>query len=396
MFNHFFFSLFDVLLLVGIIQGFITIFLILLKYQKQTDKILLALILFIFNLLCFRILSHTLHFWDTNFFRYFPLPVELVIGPLLWLYILSLIKSPFKLQQKQLIHFLPFFFSFCYGLFVYIQVLGSNNMHEKDQIAASLAFSKIRQIEDILTFISAAYYWYLGFKEINKYRHWLFANTSASNYPTYNWLKNILLLLSLFVLVFIFTTAIEYLVKGNNSSFIYWKLFFCYLAMLIYYLAFQGYRVEKMNPNLHEAQTKNNPACTDLMKAASVSSMAKEISSEKMAVVKAAILQGLEVKELYLNPELNLQTFAEQIQINSTEVSATIKLAFNSNFRNLINQYRVQRVKEIIKQDRAEKLSLLGIAYESGFNSEASFYRIFKSTAGTSPKEYMNQHSKKV
>jgi len=35
---------------------------------------------------------------------------------------------------------------------------------------------------------------------------------------------------------------------------------------------------------------------------------------------------------------------------------------------------------------------LLGVAIECGFNSEASFYRIFRQLEGMSPNEYMQQH----
>ncbi|MEP5105706.1 MAG: helix-turn-helix domain-containing protein [Ekhidna sp.] len=35
-----------------------------------------------------------------------------------------------------------------------------------------------------------------------------------------------------------------------------------------------------------------------------------------------------------------------------------------------------------------EHLSLLGIAFESGFNSKASFNRIFKEIKGKSPSQY--------
>ena len=38
-----------------------------------------------------------------------------------------------------------------------------------------------------------------------------------------------------------------------------------------------------------------------------------------------------------------------------------------------------------------EKLTLLGIAYESGFNSKTSFNRIFKEFTGQSPSSYLKK-----
>jgi AraC-like DNA-binding protein len=70
-------------------------------------------------------------------------------------------------------------------------------------------------------------------------------------------------------------------------------------------------------------------------------------------------------------------------------VSRVINSELKKNFRNLVNEYRVEEVKTRLNDPRSIQLSLLGIAYECGFNSEASFYRIFKNVVGVSPKEYL-------
>jgi AraC-like DNA-binding protein len=45
-------------------------------------------------------------------------------------------------------------------------------------------------------------------------------------------------------------------------------------------------------------------------------------------------------------------------------------------------------VKEKIKNGEAENLSLLGIAFDSGFNSKATFNRTFKKITGQSPSDF--------
>ncbi|MBE7172934.1 MAG: AraC family transcriptional regulator [Williamsia sp.] len=52
-----------------------------------------------------------------------------------------------------------------------------------------------------------------------------------------------------------------------------------------------------------------------------------------------------------------------------------------------INDYRIEAVKKRSEDPKSSRFSLLGVAYECGFDSETSFYRIFKSAAGMSPKE---------
>ncbi|WP_247233392.1 AraC family transcriptional regulator [Telluribacter sp. SYSU D00476] len=102
-------------------------------------------------------------------------------------------------------------------------------------------------------------------------------------------------------------------------------------------------------------------------------------------------MQALEEDELYLDPELNLQKLAERVGFSPAVVSAVINSAFQKSFRNLINEYRVAKVKQRLQDPATSYLSIGGIAYECGFNSEASFYRIFKAAEGVTPKEYLKQ-----
>jgi AraC-like DNA-binding protein len=46
---------------------------------------------------------------------------------------------------------------------------------------------------------------------------------------------------------------------------------------------------------------------------------------------------------------------------------------------------------KILLRDKLDKLTIEGIARESGFNSRASFYRAFKKYTAVSPSEFINQ-----
>ena len=43
----------------------------------------------------------------------------------------------------------------------------------------------------------------------------------------------------------------------------------------------------------------------------------------------------------------------------------------------------------MLKEDKHKQLSLLGIAQECGFNSKATFNRVFKKLTNYSPTEYL-------
>ena len=92
------FSLFDVIVLIGILQGVIASIQLFHHNRRSSDK-LLAWILVTTVLLNCKILLHTLGLWNTHLFRYFPLAVDLTIQPLLYLYVMSITESSPKLRR---------------------------------------------------------------------------------------------------------------------------------------------------------------------------------------------------------------------------------------------------------------------------------------------------------
>ena len=61
---------------------------------------------------------------------------------------------------------------------------------------------------------------------------------------------------------------------------------------------------------------------------------------------------------------------------------------FNKNFNEFINHYRVEACKAKILAGETIHLSLLGIAFECGFNSKATFNRTFKKLTGSTPSQF--------
>ena len=85
------FSLYDLLILFGIIQGVITSFLLIFSKMNTRSNKFLGLALLSFCFLSSKTLLHTLHLWDTTTFRFFPIGIELAIPPLFFYYVKSLV-----------------------------------------------------------------------------------------------------------------------------------------------------------------------------------------------------------------------------------------------------------------------------------------------------------------
>ena len=60
------------------------------------------------------------------------------------------------------------------------------------------------------------------------------------------------------------------------------------------------------------------------------------------------------------------------------------------NFYDFVNSYRVEEFITLAKKDIDKNFNLLGLAYESGFNSKSSFNQVFKKITGKTPSEFLN------
>ena len=102
------------------------------------------------------------------------------------------------------------------------------------------------------------------------------------------------------------------------------------------------------------------------------------------------ILMIMQESKPFLNPDLTLAGFAESIDNKPHTISKTINECFNKNFRDFINEYRVNEFIKKMDSEDAKNMTFLYLAYEAGFNSKSTFNLAFKKVTGLSPREYFS------
>jgi ABC-type antimicrobial peptide transport system permease subunit/AraC-like DNA-binding protein len=129
--------------------------------------------------------------------------------------------------------------------------------------------------------------------------------------------------------------------------------------------------------------------------------IAEESSPLPKSPIPAALKQKghwlkktIEARLLYQDPELSVSSLAEQLDMPAHELSRIINIALKKNFADLINEYRIRDVVAKMQNPAYDHITLLGIAYESGFNSKTTFNRTFKQMTGKSPAVYKNDLKK--
>ncbi len=117
----------------------------------------------------------------------------------------------------------------------------------------------------------------------------------------------------------------------------------------------------------------------------------KPVPEAKLAAKIDAIEQGIRDKKLFLESNINLERFAEQIGLRPRDVSAVLKLHYQSNFFEFINGYRVEEAKRLLALPEFKDETILEVIFKSGFNSPSAFHRFFKRMVGVTPTEYRKQ-----
>ncbi|MEA5461719.1 helix-turn-helix domain-containing protein [Arcicella sp. LKC2W] len=117
----------------------------------------------------------------------------------------------------------------------------------------------------------------------------------------------------------------------------------------------------------------------------------KEIDNDTIAHI-AENLSILVKKELYLKPNFSLEEAAKEMNVSKHVLSQYLNVMLGKSFTNLINEYRIEKAKELLEIE--SNLTVEGIGYDSGFSSKSTFFSTFKKITGKTPNEYQKMSLK--
>lgn len=330
--------------------------------NKQSNRFLALLIFTIFLWL----IDHFLRIADIygqNANLYFlPIFYSFAFGPLIYFYVKSLINQLFIFQRKDYLHFIPVLFQA--GLYIFLTT--------KDYDFKKWYWENIHQwitykIEFDGTFISMLIYLILSIRLLRNYQIYVVNNFSETSKIRLNWLKIILIIL--------ITLCVQWLVEIILRDF--FNLYFNYdysiqiLGIMALVLAIGGIRQANLSKMNFEEE------------------VVQKIQIQVNTRILEQIKKGMDIEKLFLNPTLTLAEFAKELKLNPKIVSQQINTGLSKSFNDFVNEYRVEEVKKRLNSPDLERLTILGIAYDSGFNSKTTFNRIFKDFTGLAPRDFL-------
>jgi len=276
------------------------------------------------------------------------------IGPLLFQRTLKATNSTTKLSN---IHFHAVWIDFFNNLVAIAYFLGLLiGIFEKSQIQMLSRFTEsYNMYADIPRWISLTTYSLLSYQLIRKSRN---KNVRFAKKPIFGFLA-----FQALWLIYL----IPYLVPAISDSLLTifnWYPLYLPLVFLIYWLGIN--------------------ALIDYKKTSTISIENNSYHDETLAV----LTKLMQDEKAYLDPQLRLEKVVSLTSIPQKTISAVLNQTQHKSFNEFVNEYRVKAVKEGLLDPSKRHLTLTGIAFECGFNSQATFQRTFKELVGESPSQF--------
>ena len=376
---------------------FVLILLALRKTQAKANKFLTVFMLIIFLQYFFSSAERLLYANVAILGYYLLIPLMLCNAPLLYFYIKGLTAESYKFKPIMFLHFVPAIVVLIINLLSFGNVPYSDkNLIITQQFSGQeisfplLVYLRTYKVAQMLYNLQVVVYSIMMILLL--FRH----SINIKNFFSYkknislNWLK-------IFVILFVVITFIDVFLYNIIPENIY-------LLIMIVYIGFLGYFSMKQTDIYATSYSEPKDDSTVVTNFAEnnisfqISKILSDVSQQKPAkftlndeqvneiIRKMNVL--LKEEKIYRNSKLSLEELSVKLSINKNYLSYIINTKFNKNFYHLINEYRIEEAKFMLKDTKYNYLSIEGIARTVGFNSKSVFNPVFKKITGLTPSNY--------
>lgn len=402
-------SLLSVLLLLGSAQG-LFLALLLLRFKKgnlHANKWLACL------LSTFSITLIDGFLTETRYYLLFPhliaieWPLNLAIGPLLYLYVRSLTGLDAReFRISELFHFIPMIILYILLAPFYVMPPDLKTALWLESINATNA-NPLYHIDPVLILIilQVAVYWWISIGMLSRYAKRIKENFSNVETICLSWLRNLLIIFFILFVIYLFTYMLSGFFGIHDKAEFFIHLV---LAIIIYAMGIKGlshpeiftlFRVSDAEEKVGHIKgdgskyTEYNDESSHKTENRQVKKYQKSSLTDEQAM---QILERLSVimenEKPFLETGLTLTGLAGLLSISPNHLSQVINDKLGRSFFEFVNEYRVEEAKRLLVSPLVNRFSVLGIGMESGFSSKSAFYNAFKKQTGMTPSRFKEQY----
>lgn len=372
----------DLILLLGSGQGFILATLLWVNRQgNRLSNRLLAGLIGLLALMSLAVGIPVANRWISYALDFLPLIMAMPLGPLIFFYTKSLLDPAFIIGPTERQHFYPIVLDWGSQLigWVFMGGLLAGFLQREQGPAWGYVMEEYDTYADIPRWLSMTVYLLLTRQFLNQHQRTDNVGNIRNQQPTVQWLRQFVNVFLIFQGVWL-VHLVPYIIptlRGPLLDNFGWYPIYIPIAILIYWLGLKGY--------LH---SRNSPVAPAVRKINAASIPAETVEKAVCSLTKA-----MQIDKLYLDPELTVEKIGQHTQLSPKTVSFVLNQHLQKSFSTFVNEYRVEAVKGQLINPANNHLTLTGVAFECGFNSQATFQRAFRQMTGVSPKEYTSQQT---
>ncbi len=306
------------------------------------------------------------------------LVIPLIYGPLLYLYVSTLITEEPKWKWTNLLHFAPFV------LFLGLAFLFRTRPDETTTLPLWAHPTRLAKlVYELLIFTSFSTYSIIVYVLLTHHRKAIREEFSySSSKITLTWLLFVSITVYASYLLTFFSAGIQLLVIRLPFD---PKIFgFTGLTLFSFAFSFYGHRQVRI---FAKDIDYNPPADNGNGTAAKYSKSG--LHPEDLRKFIHSMEELMKRKSLYLNPELSLTEVSEELKIPRHHLTQALNTELSKNFYAYINELRVKKFMDMVVDPHYKHYTFLAIAFECGFNSKSTFNSVFKRMTGFTPSEYL-------
>lgn len=376
--NEITFNIWSVLILLGAIQGlFLSIYIFTQKRNLSFTK-WLGLLVIVISLHLFEYAADI-----SGLVLVYPVfigityPLLFCMGPFYYFYCRALTDSYYKINFKSFLNFIPALVVLLMMLPFYImadelKVQFIENISQNGVIkipAEQLIFMGAHVIQTSIYIFVSYKFIYKKENEVKKF------SSDSIVIKNLEWLKKFSLCFSIYFLLYLILVLILVFIDSYQFEIDYSMLLI--MAASIYVLSYISLTHFDLFRNIETAESQKNE---------------KIKSKDKFPGLKEKLLEYMKSEKPYLKNDLKISDLASGLSVPAYQLSQLINDEFSVNFYDFINKYRIEDAKNLLV-DETYNYKILAIAYEVGFNSKATFNRVFKKITSFTPSEYKEKHS---
>jgi AraC-like DNA-binding protein len=368
----------NILVLLGALQGFIVSSLLFFSKKKLPANRILATLILLMSLACFKLYGANNDWFGSGWLRFLteltPLVIVMPFGPLIYFYVQANANPNFKITKKQRRHFYPVVIDLVPSVTIILFIVGLlfHAIKNHPQPVGNF-IDNYNVYADIPRWASITFYLWFTSRYLAKVKagHMLANNQQPANTK---WLQQMVRVFLVFQAIWLVYLVPYVIPKYSNKLLdaVDWYPLYIPLAAIIYWLSIKGYMAGQST--MQEVKKAPSPQLA--------------VSASVVQQAIATLKRCMETDTLYLNPALNLEMVAQHTALPPKTISAVLNQHVNKSFNEFINEYRVNAFIHKMQQPGMDNLTIAGIAFECGFNSQATFQRTFKQVTGMSPTEY--------